>query len=254
MIPYIVKDIQHFCNVSVNKCTKIKSHVITYYDLTFVLKGELTYLANGKTYLLQKDDAILLPPGTLRERLEGTEKVEYGSFNFQVFSDDALPQEIFLKNVITRDIRSLLSLFSQRHLSPAYHSKEKLCNLLNYILFEIADSSAMGSNHSHVINIEKFIEENLSRQITLTMISNHLHLSKEYIAYIFKKEVGKTIVEYTNERKMLIAKNMIQTGELSLPSIAEHLGFESYSYFSRVFKKHFKVSPGGFKAQKENLT
>ncbi len=251
MEPYIVKDIQHFCNVSVNKCTKIKSHIIGYYDLTLVLKGEMTYLANGKTYLLRKDDAILLPPGTLRERLEGKEKVEYGSFNFQVFSDKHLPREIFLKNVITQDIRKLLSLFAQRHLAPTYHSKEKLCSVLNYILFEIIDSAAFGSNHSHVINIKKFIDENLSRQITLTGISDHLHLSKEYIAYIFKKEVGKTVVEYTNERKMLIAKSMIQTGELSLPSIAEHLGFESYSYFSRVFKKHFKVSPSGFKAQKE---
>jgi two-component system response regulator YesN len=172
--------------------------------------------------------------------------VEYGSFNFQVFSEEALPRELFLKNVITRDIRDLLSLFSQRHLSPAYHSKEKLCNLLNYILFEIVDSVAMGSNHSRVINVQKFIEENLSRQITLTGISDHLHLSKEYIAYIFKKEVGKTVVEYTNERKMLIAKSMMRDENISLYEIAQRLGFDNYGYFSRCFKKYFNTSPKQF--------
>lgn len=247
MASYIVKSIQHFCNISVNKCKKIKSHVISYYDLTFVLKGEMTYLANGIPYHLGKNDAILLPPGTLRERLEGKEKVEYGSFNFQVFSDEELPKEIFLKNVITQDIRKILSLFSQQHLAPTYHSEEKLYNVLNYILFEIIDTVAFESNNAHVINIKKFIDENLSQQITLTMISDHLHLSKEYISNLFQKNVQKTVVEYINERKMLVAKSMIQAGDLPLQNIAEHLGFENYSYFSRVFKKHFNISPAGFK-------
>jgi AraC-like DNA-binding protein len=46
---------------------------------------------------------------------------------------------------------------------------------------------------------------------------------------------------------MLVAKSMIQAGDLPLQNIAEHLGFENYSYFSRVFKKHFNISPAGFK-------
>ena len=42
---------------------------------------------------------------------------------------------------------------------------------------------------------------------------------------------------------MLLAKGMIQAGEHSLQEIAAELGFENYAYFSRLFKRHFHVTP-----------
>ena len=247
MTPYIIKDIYHYCNVSVNKCKQINKHRISYYDLTFVFKGSMTYLADGQTYVLNENDAILLPPGTVRQRMAGEQKVQYVSFNFQILPNCELLISPFLKNIITQDIRKLINVFSQTHLSPKYHSKEKLCNLLNYILYELLDAVSLQSNHSEVIKIEKYIDENITKKITLEMLSNHVHLSKEYIAYIFKKNVGKTVIEYVNERKMMYAKYMIQEGTLSLQDVAKNLGYENYSYFSKVFKKQFNTSPVNFK-------
>ena len=86
----------------------------------------------------------------------------------------------------------------------------------------------------------------MGERITLSMISEHVHLSREYVAYIFKRETGKTVIEYINERKMLLAKDMIQNGNLTLGEVAERLGFENYGYFSRCFKKHFNTSPKSY--------
>ena len=252
MTPYIIKEISHYCNVSVNRCSQINKHRISYYDLTFVLKGCMTYVADSKTYVLNENDAILLPPETVRQRVAGTQKVQYVSFNFQTFPNCELCVPAFLKNIITQDIRKLINIFSQKHLSPKYHSEEKLCNLLNYILFELLDTVSLQSNHTEVIKIEKFIDENITQKITMAMLSNHVHLSREYIAYIFKKNVGKTVIEYVNERKMMLAKHMIQEEMLSLRDIAENLGYEHYGYFSRVFKKHFNTSPIEFKKSCHN--
>ena len=55
------------------------------------------------------------------------------------------------------------------------------------------------------------------------------------------------MVEYANERKMLIAKDLILEDKLSLQEVALSLGFSNYSYFSKVFKKHFNTSPIRFK-------
>ena len=55
--------------------------------------------------------------------------------------------------------------------------------------------------------------------------------------------IGKTVTDYVGERKMLLAKGMIQAGEHSLQEIAAELGFENYAYFSRLFKRHFHVTP-----------
>ena len=247
MTPYIVKDLLHYCNISADRCRPIFKKEISYYDLTFVTKGSMTYLANGQTLILSDGDAILLPPGTIRQRPTGEQRVQYVSFNFQILPECELPLPMLLKNVITQDIRRLLNVFSQSHLSKRYHSEEKLCNLLNYILFEILDAVSLQTNHTEIIKIEKFIEAHITQRITLGMISDHMHLSREYVAHIFKKHVGKTVIEYVNERKMMLAKAMIQSGELSLQDVAQSLGFENYGYFSRAFKKHFNTSPIEFK-------
>ena len=102
MTPYIIKDIYHYCNVSVNKCKQINKHRISYYDLTFVLKGSMTYVADDQTYVLNENDAILLPPGTVRQRMAGTQKVQYVSFNFQILPNCELLISPFLKGPSVR--------------------------------------------------------------------------------------------------------------------------------------------------------
>ena len=157
MTPYIVSDVCHYCNVSVARCSRMPPRTIQYYDLTFVIKGSMTYFANGERFVLCENDAILLPPGTLRERLEGEHRVDYVSFNFHILSECELNTPPFLKNVITSDIKKLADIFPQKRLSMLYHSKEKLTNLLNYILFEILESVSLESNNSDIIKIKKFM-------------------------------------------------------------------------------------------------
>jgi AraC-like DNA-binding protein len=246
MEAYLVKKLVHFCNISVKKSHEMPDTTINFYDLTFVIKGRLLYYINGEKCEIGKNDAILLPPGTLRSRVGLDEEVSYVSFNFQLNEGVLLPDKLFLSSVITEDIRTLLSAFSQTHISPLYHSEQKAQNLLNYILFEILDVLYYESNDKNVSTIIKFIDEHMGEKITLSMISDHVHLSREYVAYIFKRETGKTIVEYINERKMLLAKDMIQNGNITLGEVAERLGFENYGYFSRCFKKHFNTSPKSF--------
>lgn len=246
MEAYPVKKLLHFGNISVKKSHEMPDTSISFYDLTFVMKGRLVYYINGEKCEIGKNDAILLPPGTMRSRIGLEEEVSYTSFNFQVNEGVILPDRLFLSNVVTEEIRTLLSAFSQAHISPLYHSEEKAQNLLNYILFEIIDALSYESNDKNVASIIRFIEDRVGERITLSMISDHVHLSREYVAYIFKRETGKTVIEYINERKMLNAKDMIQNGNITLGEVAERLGFENYGYFSRCFKKHFNTSPKSF--------
>ena len=108
-------------------------------------------LANGEKCEMHENDAILFPPGTLRERLDGDQKVEYVSFNFYVLPDFELKTPLFMKSVITHDIRKLIDVFPQKRLSTLYSSKEKLANLLNYIIFEILESVSLESNNPDII-------------------------------------------------------------------------------------------------------
>ncbi len=244
---YLVDELLHYCNVAPKGCLRIQKRRLSYYDLTFVLKGSLTYIDNGKTIILKENDALLSIPGAMQERLAGTEEVRYVSFNFTLLPHASLSMPTYMPQVISREIRTVISAFSQSHLSPLYHSTEKAINLLNYILFEIWDTLSMESNNEAVSAIIKYIDATISEPVSLTQIAERVHLSREYVAHIFKRETGKTVIEYANERKMLIAKDLILGGKLSLQDVALSLGFTNYSYFSKVFKKHFNTSPIRFK-------
>lgn len=243
MEAYPVKEVLFYCNVNTSRNSKIEPAPIHYYDLTFVLKGSLTYLVNGTPYVLEENDALLLPPETMRARLAGSRVVQYVSFNFLANDGTELPSDLFYPKLITEDARRLIALFPHRHLSPLYHAKEKACSLLNYILFEMLDVLAFQSNNPNVIKMIRYIDEHITKPITLSSLADHVHLTKEYVAFLFKKELGKTVTDYVGERKMLLAKSMLQAGELSLQDIAANLGYENYSYFSRLFKRYFYFSP-----------
>ena len=244
---YIVKDLLHYCNVSLKQVTNISSAPINYYDLTFVLKGEMHYVVNGKKYILSENDAILIPPGALRERIGGGEAVKYVSYNFLANDDANLPSMVYLKGVISHDIRAICQIFSASHISDIYSTREKVVNILNYILLEIRDIIMLESNNKHIIDIIKYINENISAPITLSTVSERVNLTKEYVSHIFKKETGKTVTDYINERKMMIAKEMILGSGYDLTEIADRLGYDNYSYFSKLFKKQFGTSPSALR-------
>lgn len=242
MQQYLISDLLHYCNISVSECSAIRPHRIPYYDLTYVTEGTMTYYADGKRIRLRKNDAIFLSPGTLRSREAGG-AVRYVSFNFQLHEGVTLPFEEYMPGCITHEIRQVFSLFSQQHLSPKSHSAQKCTNLLNYVLFELLDARALRSHNPHVQRILAHIEEHAHTNLTLRSLSRLVGLTPEYTATLFKKEIGKTLTEYIIEHRLLQAKSLILGSALSLREVAARVGFESYPYFSRLFKKQFSTTP-----------
>lgn len=249
----LTRDLLFYCNVSVPGCEAITPHITHYYDLTFVLSGSLTYFLDGEKIVINKNDAMLARPNTLRQRLNGNTPVSYVNFNFIPNDETVLPNKILLKNIISPTIKHIVSAIPQKRLSPFFYSKEKLTNILNYILFELIDNESLRSHNSYIIEIIKYINENINKPLTLSDISKHVHLTNEYTSRLFKKEMGDTITDFIHKNKMKIAKDMIFSEKTDLNEIALQLGYQNYSYFSRTFKKYFQYSPAEYK-KKTRLT
>ena len=248
---YLVRELTHYCNISVPYCEKILDRVISFYDFTYVLEGSMTYVINGKDVTISRNDAIFLPPGTRRARRKGEEPVRYVSFNFHLMEDVTLPFDTVLRGCISDDTRRLFKLFAQQHLSPKFHSEQKCVNLLNYILFELLDNTVLGGKNEHVVKILRHVEERPSEPHTLRTLSRLVGLTPEYTATIFKRETGKTVTEYVNERRLLLAKSEICNTRRPLTEIASSVGFSNYHYFTRLFKNHFDTTPTKMRKRSE---
>lgn len=93
----------------------------------------------------------------------------------------------------------------------------------------------------------RFIQERYSEDISLQEIAELLELSPNYVSLLFKKELRLTFSEYVNRVRLEKAKELLLGTNLKSYEIAQRVGFADDSYFSRAFKKHTGVRPGGFR-------
>ena len=64
---YIVRELLNYCNVQHRDCLYYHKRPVSYYVLSFVLEGSLVCTVNNTEYVLNKNDAVFLKPGMVRE-------------------------------------------------------------------------------------------------------------------------------------------------------------------------------------------
>ena len=92
----------------------------------------------------------------------------------------------------------------------------------------------------------QYIHSHYSEKITAQALASLVHLHPNYLCGLFKEQIGATPVEYINKQRIYAANTLLQTTNLSLQQIADRTGFNSVSYFSRVFRQQQGISPGAY--------
>lgn len=89
-----------------------------------------------------------------------------------------------------------------------------------------------------------YLEESYKEDIGIEEMAEYLHVSKQYLCRIFKKEMSMRPFEYLIELRIKKARQLLLEQEnLTIGQIAEQVGFHSHSYFCFVFSKRTGMSP-----------
>ena len=89
----------------------------------------------------------------------------------------------------------------------------------------------------------RFISKNFSKNLTLDMVADHVHLNPAYFSTLFKQSTGSSFKEYLNMVRIEESKRLLANTDHSIIDIALATGFEDQSYFSKVFKKYTGLTP-----------
>ena len=100
-----------------------------------------------------------------------------------------------------------------------------------------------------VDKINYYIEQHYPENIDRNLLAEVFFLTPEYLAKAYKKKSGVALNDYINYYRIEKAKELLLSKELKVSEISERVGFNSFSYFSTMFKKYTGQSPKQYKAQ-----
>ena len=94
---------------------------------------------------------------------------------------------------------------------------------------------------------KKYINQNYSRDISLTEISGVVYMTPNYFCSLFKKVSGMNFSDYLQETRIDEAKRLLSNTPLSVSKVAENVGYKSAHYFSKVFLKVVGIKPSEYR-------
>ena len=250
---------------------------ILYYDLPKNYSGEYrTYnysrfctiinghknvtLNDNRKFKYNKDNYLLLPPNskvhmdmdvnTTALVFELNNELIYEVLRKTQFSNVAINDLKLTKNFflgenkfdISKDIESIFNASISNE-----SNNEFLIDLYaQKLVFDlIKNKSALNilkDGSSNPINIAiKYIDENIHSIINIKELANELYMSESNFSHSFKKIVGEKPVEYIKNKKLQIALEYLKTENVT--EVAYELGYANISYFIKLFKDKYKITP-----------
>ena len=101
---------------------------------------------------------------------------------------------------------------------------------------------------SFVARAIEYVKEHYGDQdLSIETICRFLNVSAAHFSTVFKKETGKTFINYLTDYRMREAVNLLLTENEKTYIIAQKVGYVDPNYFSYVFKKQFGMSPSKYK-------
>lgn len=109
-------------------------------------------------------------------------------------------------------------------------------------------SERFDTTKSFVTRAKEYVKEHYAdSDLSIETLCGHLNVSAAYFSTVFKKETGKTFIQYLTDYRMETAVELLLTQKEKTYVIAEKVGYLDPNYFSYVFKKRFGVSPSKYK-------
>lgn len=229
--------------------------------LHYILSGKGVYIVDEKTYNLSEGDFFLARIG--EEVFFQADEFDPWEYCWVGFNGSEVPyilsntdfkntkNHLVHQNSHDEEIKEIFDNFFK-------HTGNTLADVMRmtsglYLIFSILieeKSKALqlqGKNYDLLIEISEYIEKNLSNtNLSVKNICQKFGLSPSTLYRMFVKETALSPIEYIIEHRMKCACILMRSEKQSISEIAYKVGYNDPLYFSKHFKKIFKLSPTSF--------
>lgn len=99
------------------------------------------------------------------------------------------------------------------------------------------------SEDSPVETVKRIIAKNITVELSRDELAQQVFMSPDYLTKLFKRETGMSLSDYIIHKRISLAKQLLETTDLSIVEISQRTGFSYSSYFVRIFKKKTSMTP-----------
>lgn len=233
-------------------------------EILWVQTGKIELNIAGETYIMGKDDLIIINPqiGHAIFALEPNSVFISTQILPETFTSQGmdiskghfrLRPNIDVKSPANQELRYLLSdlyLSVERGVTP-FQINVMYFNLLDVMVHYFVDKPLKSPEYNEdsiIFDAVKFIEEHFTQDISLELIAQRFSYSETHMSKLFKQELGVNYYEYLTRCRLQHAVNQL-VGKEKIADIAVASGFSDIRAFNKMFRKHFDQTPTQFRKE-----
>ena len=245
-------------------------HSHDYVEVIYMCRGSTTHIINGTKIVLKEGELLFLSPRAKQEILPAGENDIAVNFiimpaffqnTVQMIGTEQTPLHRFIIDVLTgtnssssyihfevSDVLPIQNLVENLIYTLIYGTSNKrninqstmgllILNLINY-----TDRVAGENDDKIVLSVLRYIENNY-RDGSLTDLADRLHYDFTWLSREIKQRTGRTYTELLQDKRLAQAKFLLRNTGMKISDVANETGYDNISYFHRLFRGEYGMSP-----------
>ncbi len=252
--------IRSYSRFSIQKGESGHLHIHPHTEIIFITEGRGYICSQGKKISVRQGMILIVKPGVKHtEAAAADEHLAYACigvldaiFDRQNDRSDEKDRGIYCLDFSLRFektfnyIRQIEREYSEKKDFWQYALSTYFNSFIVFIMrsfkFSVQPTVTPGSANVATM-IRSYLFAHYQEDLTLEWLANYFNLSKYYIAHVYKKRYGISIITDLNEIRCEEAKNALEGSDSSITEIAAQVGFNSVAHFSETYKKIYSISP-----------
>jgi len=208
----------------------------SHYLIHYVVNGKGVFYTATETYHVKKGECFLIKPDEITTYV--ADKYEPWYYIWIGFNGNLAKK---LDNIETPVFKMPSNVFEEMlNINEYPGTREEFLTGKLFAVFSYIFIKEKRDNHIEIV--KNYISNNYMRKIYIEDIAKIVNLDRHYLSNIFKDSVGITMKEYLTKKRMLEAKNLLQTNH-SVTEVCFMVGYDDIFVFSKAFKNYYGVSP-----------
>ncbi len=244
---------------------KCSAHLHYYVEIVYMHQGHARAYIDSDVYDVESGDLLLVFPNRIHrfEDMEHNNQYDLFIVNPDVVPDlserisEENPEDPVIRNVKRNErLLSLIGILSDvKNFPQAYRDhliRGYFLAFFSEALEMLPMRAAKSDENQAMRTVIRYCALNFTKELSLTILEEELHLSKYYISHLFGDKLGIRFNDYINSLRISESCRLIRMSDMSITEISDASGFGTLRTFNRAFIKQMGMSPSEYKKNCRN--